>query len=147
MKYVWFMLCVACLVLLSGCDSQEIASDADAQALATNYLNAVHNGEYEKAFQYCSDDFFNVRSKDGWQRLHRSVETKLGKIVRMDMKHKVADDRLTARFYMYQFNSKYENGLAKETVTMLQKFNSDEPFLIYAHKIESSKLSGIENLQ
>jgi len=88
-----------------------------------------------------------VRSKDGWQRLYASIDAKLGKVVRMDMKHKVADDRLTARFYMYQFNSKYENGLAKETVTMLQKFNSDEPFLIYAHKIESSKLPGIENLQ
>jgi len=143
MKYVGFMLCGACLILLGGCDSGDVATDAEAQALATNYLNAVHNGEYEKAFQFCSDDFINMRSKAGWQQFYAEIDAKLGKIVRMDMKHKVADDRLTARFYMYQFNSKYENGLAKETITMLQKFNSQEPFMIYAHKIESSKLPGI----
>jgi len=147
MKYVWFMLCGACLISLSGCDSQKVATDEEAQALATSYLSAVHNGEYDKAFQFCSDDFFNVRSQDGWKRFYTSIDAKLGKIVRMDMKDKVADDRLTARFYMYQFNSKYENGLAKETVTMLQKFNSQEPFMIYAHKIESSKLPGIGDLQ
>ena len=62
----------------------------------------------------------------------------------MTLKHKLADDRLTGTFFMFQFATKYENGLGKVMITMIQKINTDEPLKIFGYKIDSSKLSGIK---
>jgi hypothetical protein len=68
------------------------------------------------------------------------VEETLGDIVVKKLKRKLADNRFSGRFYMFQFTNKYEKGLSKEMITLIEKINTNEPLRIYGHKYDSSKL-------
>ena len=141
----YFILVVA-TIFIASCEQPSTAPEAPsvAQLLAERYLDAVHKGNYDSAFAMADPEYFGVRSEKDWKNYFSKVESRLGKFESMKLKQSLDDNRLTGTFHMYQFAAKYEKGLAKEMVTMIEKINTNEPLRIFAHRYESSKLMGIE---
>jgi len=129
------------LAVLSACSFSD-ARDDEAAQLIEAYVNAVNNQDYDTALGMVSEEFLMERGREGWIEHYKNVHEVLGKVTNLKLKQKISDARYSARFYMYQYANKYENGLAKELITVVQMINNDEPLKIGGHKIESSKLPG-----
>ncbi|MDH5302315.1 MAG: nuclear transport factor 2 family protein [Gammaproteobacteria bacterium] len=127
------------ILLLTGCAFSD-ARDDEATKLVESYMQAIQDQDYDKALSMVSDDFLQERGRDGWISYYTHVHNTLGNISNLKLKQKISDARYSARFYMYQYANAYENGLAKELITIIQKINTNEPLKIGGHKIESSKL-------
>ena len=140
MKYVVrICLIVALGLVLQACQG-EVASNEEGLALAEKYVNAVNEGKYEDAFSLVSEDFFNLMSDDERIEYYKKIKEIMGPVVSVKLSNSLVDDRFSARFYMFQFSFKHENGITTEMVTMLQKINSKEPLKVFGHKVDSSKL-------
>ncbi len=132
-------LALLALITLAACSTQD-TDDEGAQRLVEQFLQSVHEGDYDKAFSLASPEFFNVRSEKEWRNYFDNIQAKLGKLEKLKLKQKLSDVRLSGHFYIYQFANKYEKGLAKEMVTIVQKVDADDPLGISSYRIDSSKL-------
>ena len=128
------------VLLLSACSLPDSSKDEASGDKAIAYIEAIRKGDYESAFSYCSDEFFRARDKEGWIEHFKYVKSLLGDLTKVKLKDKRIDDRLTGRFFMFQFANKYEKGLSKEIVTMIMKDGAGGEIKIFGHKIDSSKI-------
>ncbi len=133
------MLSVLLAWSLAACSTHE-PDDEGAQRIVENFLKAVHGGDYETAFSLVSPDFFNVRSEREWRAYFDNIKDKLGELEQLKLKQKLSDVRLSGHFYIYQFANKYEKGLAKEMVTIVEKVDGNDPLGVSSYRIDSSKL-------
>lgn len=128
------------LSILTACGFNE-AHDDVATKLVDEYIAAVHAKNYDKALSLVSDEFLAQRGgRDQWIAYFKEVDAKLGDVTKVKLKRTLSDARLSAHFYMYEYTNTYENGFAKELITIVQKINTDDPLKIGGHKYESSKL-------
>lgn len=139
MKYFRVISLLAGLLMI-GCSTYEGASDDEAAKLANDFLMAVQQEDFDKAFSMVDEEFFQARSRQAWISYYKNVNEVLGKRTGGKLKQKNTGDRYTGTFHMYQFAMQYEKGLSRETLTMIQKINSDAPLKIFGHRLESSKL-------
>lgn len=135
-KYT-IILCAT--LLLIACQNKSFTNE-EANSLAEKFITTVNEGNYEQAFAMVEPDFFSARPMDRWITYYDEIKKVMGPVVSVKLTQHLSDDRLSGRFYMYQFSIKHENGFTKEMVTMIQKINSDAPLKIAGHKIDSSKL-------
>ena len=126
-------------MLIVACQAPSMP-DNQAEAMTRQFIDNVNAAEYDKAFELVGPDFFHIRAKDEWIAYYKAVKETMGPVISIKLSRKLTDDRLSGRFYMYQYSIKHKNGFTKEMVTMIQKINSNDPVKITAHKIESSKL-------
>jgi len=131
------------LLALTACSFPDTSQDKAAEEMAVDYLTAIKQGDFNRAFAYCSDEFFGSRDKDGWIQYFAEVKSQLGEVKTIKLKRHLIDERLTGRFFMFQFSNKYENGYGKEMITLIMKDEADGQVKIFGHKIDSSKLSKV----
>ncbi len=124
----------------------EVPSNEEANALALKFVNAVNEGKYTDAFALAGQDYFNARPQERWEEYYAAIQEAMGPVISVKLARKLTDNRLSGRFYIYQFSIKHENGFTKEMVTMIQRINNDDPLRINAHKIDSSKLLKINEM-
>lgn len=124
----------------AGCESHGPKEQA-AEKMGQDFLKAIQAGDYTTAFSYCDKEFFNTRAPDQWIEYFNDLKKTFGNFQSMHLKQKLTDNRYSGRFFMYQYATKYDNGLATEMVTMIEKINSKDPILIAGYKIDSSKLA------
>ncbi|HFE37558.1 MAG TPA: hypothetical protein ENK06_03930 [Gammaproteobacteria bacterium] len=127
------------VLLLQACQGK-VASNEEGKALAAKYVTAINEGRYDEAFQLVSDGFFDTMSKNERVAYYNKIKDIMGPVISVKLSKSLVDDRFSARFYMFQFSFKHENGITTEMVTMLQKINSKDPLKIFGHKVDSSKL-------
>jgi hypothetical protein len=143
--FLKFALVLALIPLLAACGFNDARND-EAGALIVAYVNAVHAQEYDKALDMVSEEFLMERDgREGWIKYYNEVHDALGPITTLKLKTKLSDARLSAHFHMYQYTNRYEKGLGKELITVMQKINSKDALVINGHKIESSKLKVIRD--
>ncbi|MDH5379002.1 MAG: hypothetical protein OEX00_11820 [Gammaproteobacteria bacterium] len=131
---------IAASIMLNACGPSSSPENALAKELAENFLAATHTGKIDEAMAMAHPEFFGSRQPNDWKNYYSMVDEHLGKFESMTLKKGLADEKLTGIFYMYQFNAKYEKGLAKEMVTMIRRVNDDKPLRVFGHRIDSSKL-------
>jgi len=127
------------IAALTACQSNDPSNDF-ANKLADKFIDAVNNSKYDEAFTMVEPEFFGVRAKDQWIEYYDAVKKEMGPIISIKLSRSLTDNRLSGRFYMYQYSIKHENGFTKEMVTMIKKINNNDPLKIAGHKIDSSKL-------
>lgn len=139
------VVALLCSIILIACQGPQ-PTDDEARTLTRSFVDAVNAGEYEKAFNLVSPEFFQTRSRDRWIEYYDKIKETMGPVISVKLSRHLNDNRLSGRFYMYQYSIKHENGFTKEMVTMIQKINSNDPLTILSHKIDSSKLLKINEM-
>jgi len=140
MKAGWIFYAILAL-FLNACSLPDTSQDESAEKMATEYLMAIKQGDFNRAFSICSDEFFQAQDRASWEKYFASVKSRLGELKTIKLKRKLIDERLTGRFYMFQFSNKYENGYANEMITLIMKDEAGGVVKLFGHKIESSKLN------
>lgn len=140
MKRMLQLLSVSLLtIFLASCTTQTV-DDEGATKLVEAFMKALNDGDYEAALDMGSEDFFGGNSRDQWIEQFETIKEHLGQRKKMKLKQRLSDVRLSGHFYIYQYATTYEKGLAKELITIVQKINTNEPLKITGYKIDSSKL-------
>ncbi|MDH5230328.1 MAG: hypothetical protein OEY38_09725 [Gammaproteobacteria bacterium] len=140
MKLKFTLLLCSFLLILSACGIDK-GREAEANKLALNYITTVHEKGLDQAMPLLSDDFFQQRSRSGWKEYFTYVRKQLGATQKIKLKNRISDNRYSGTFYMFQFSNKFEHGFTKEMVTIVDKVDNKGPLKVFAHKVESSKLS------
>lgn len=141
MKFLSLFAVVLSLSLLSACENTPPPEKHVADKLAKDFMVALHKQDYDAAFSMVSDEFYSTRSRAEWEDYFREVASILGKNETMRLKNSLNDTRFSGQFFMYEYVTKYENGLGKELITMIHKINTgNAPLKIFSYKIDSSKL-------
>lgn len=134
------ILLLGLTIILSACSLPDSSQDEVAEKMATDYLRAITQGDFSRAFSHCDEEFFASSDEDQWKAYYAEVKSQLGEIKNIKLKRHLIDERLTGRFFMFQFSNKYEQGYAREMITLIMKDDADGQVKIFGHKIESSKL-------
>ena len=127
-------------ILLTGCEQGVVPETSEADAIARNFIKAIESKDYESMMAMVDDEFFGARSKQEWIAYLTEKDKIMGKMISYRLKTSTNDTRFSGTFYLYEYITKYENGLGKEIITMIHKINTNEPLKIFAYKIDSSKL-------
>lgn len=140
-KMIKGFLLIAMFAVVTACElgAPPPADDA-AKQIAQQFFDALHKGDYEQVFALSSEELFLSRGKEEWKTYFKKVEATMGPLQSYNLKEPFVSTRYSGTFYMYEYRSKFENGLGKELITMVHQINSDVPLRVSGYKIESSKL-------
>lgn len=128
------------LVCLSACQRGPDVTADEGLRIVEKYMAAVKAGDYDAALALCNPEYFGVRSADEWKLYFQYVRETMGPQEKVTLIQKVDDRRLSGRFLLFQYNIKWEKGFTKDSITIIDKINTNAPLKIFGHKIESSHL-------
>ncbi|MDH5544319.1 MAG: hypothetical protein OEZ43_01935 [Gammaproteobacteria bacterium] len=142
MKAVQLFLMFVLVLVLGACNNTPPPEDAVADKLAKDFMQALQAQDYETLYSLVNDEFFSVKGRSEWDKYFQDVSGIMGKMESFRLKNKLNDMRFSGQFYMYEYVTKYENGLGKEMITIIHKINTgNEPLRIFSYKMDSSKLA------
>ena len=125
-------------LLMSACVDSGPPIDVVAQQ-ADEYMEALKNHDYDKAFSFYSPEFFTTRPREAWRDYLKNAADKLGPMKSFRLAHKRKDTRFSGIFYVFVYKTEYANDNAHETVTFVYPIDSKE-LKIFAHHIDAGVL-------
>ena len=126
------------LTLLAGCGTAE----RDAQALRATeaYLEAVKNGDRDRAMGFYAKRYFETRSPEGWKQDLRLIIDRLGSLQSYTLKSTRSRTEFvppdSGSYVTLTYEVKYARHAATETFTVQKPFARGE-FRIVDHRISS----------
>jgi len=140
MRRFGFLIAGLLLVCVGGCQRGPDVTEEAGLKLTQDYLTAIEAGDFDAAFRLCAPEFFSVRSPEEWKAYLLDVQQQMGKFEKVTLQEKMDDRRLSGRFLLFQYSTKYEKGYTKDSITIIDKINTSQPLKIFGHKIESGHL-------
>ena len=140
MRKFGLILAALLLVAVAGCKKGPDVTEEAGLKLTQDYLAAIQAGNFDDAFRMCAPEFFGVRSPEEWKAYFLDVQQQMGKFEKVTLQEKMDDTRLSGRFLLFQYSTKYEKGYTKDSITIIDKINTSQPLKIFGHKIESGHL-------
>ena len=130
----WLLLLSMSLFSLA-CSGPSGVGPKAAATTGANYFEAVKAGDFDKAMQQYSEQFFEMRPRDQWLDHLKSIDEKSGKIQTYEITNVQSDTRFSGKFFIITYRNVRSNGTTWETLTMINPVGSDKVELI-GHKIK-----------
>ncbi len=137
MKRILFIII---MLMLASCTTGGSVDPEQANKLSVVFMEALKNQDYDTALDMADEDFFAVRTREEWRAYFGQINAVMGERQTLKVKTAMNDAKYSGNFYMFEYVTKYENGLGKEKLTLAQMINSDDPPRVFTYRFESSKL-------
>lgn len=125
----WLLFGLLCL--LSACIAPK--PQEDVSSIVNQFYTALSQGDYSRAMNYYSPDFFHNQTQEAWLDTLKS----LGKIEVVEVIRRQADTRFSGKFYIIEFHTRHQGKPARETLTLVLPNQSDQ-IKIVGHKLHTS---------
>ena len=126
------------LTLLTGCGTAD--RDAQARRATEAYLEAVKNGDRDRAMGFYAKRYFETRSAEGWKQDLRLIIDRLGSLQSYTLKSRTARTDFvppdSGSYVTLTYEVKYARHAATEIFTVHKPFARGE-FRIVDHRISS----------
>lgn len=138
LKRAWVVFGLLAFVLSGACSMQQ-ASGEQAQDIVRKFQAAFNAGDFSLAMSFYGDEFFQVRTRDGWEAQLRQMREKLGKVEASRLSETQINTVYSGRQFLFVFENKYDRGTASETMVLLQPVDSPD-IKIVMHKLDPAVL-------
>ena len=121
------------VILLSACGTKN--KDA-AEREGNRFFNTIKAKEFTRALNFYGEKFYDHVDRDDWRGSLVSLNEKLGDLKSYKLERWKIDTKsgIAGTYYSLEYRVAYSNKIAKETLTLLEKENSEE-IKIIRHEI------------
>lgn len=106
-----------------------------AREQAQNLLQTLKADGPDAALALYSDEFYNARPEEQWQRELHKLFDELGAMESFVLRKEHYDSRYSARFYLFEYQTIHARGKAWQILTVINPVGTDE-LKIVGHQIK-----------
>ncbi len=137
MRTLISVLVVGSALLGSACDQGP--SLDQVQVVGNKLFDAIASGDRAAALALYDEQFFAIHSRDEWWQYLQKIHQKLGDMKEHHLRKDHYDTRYSGRFYIFEYQTVYEQGNAWEILTFVNPNDSPDIKLV-GHQIKAKGL-------
>jgi len=133
-------------ILLLSCNVQNSLPPNDALVFMDGFFEKVKQNDFDLVEPYYSERFFERTSRERWEELYVNIHLALGQLISVELTslrtNVVVGTYGSGRYFTLVYTNKYENGYARETISLFLPRGSNSIEII-GHQYESDVFLGL----